>query len=208
MRAVILPPLIAEGWENLADWRRAILTIPEAARKRIVAMVGDGKTCFKGLSEEFGWVLQRCLFHLLAELYKHASFKRKSKNQKILKRIIKLTRKIVNEKDDKKVKRLVKRMEKFKQDPATPQRLKKRFIGGFCKNYNLYRTYLKYPEYHIPTTSNACELTNNFIRRFLCQTRGFRTKHSYSEWIKALLLSRKTLTCKGTEFPTGKVRKK
>lgn len=200
--AIILPPLILPGWENGDDWRKTILTIPEAARKRIVVLVGDGKPCFKGISNEFGWLLQRCHFHLLAELYRHASFKRKSQNQKVLGRMIKLTRKIITEPDGKKANRLIKRMEKFKKDSATPKIVKKRFLGGFLKNYNFYRTYLEHPELKIPNTSNACELINSFIRKLLFQARGFRSEHSYSQWIKALLLSRKTITCRCAKFLT------
>lgn len=194
-QAIILKPLICYSHENGDDWRRTFLTLSEDIRDRVVALVGDGKPCFKGISRRYGWLLQRCHFHLLAELYKRISYKRRSKHFETINEMIKIVRKIVAEKDDRKVEILVKVLKQFQKDYRLPERIRKTFISGFSKNFHYYRTYLKYPKFNLPSTTNSCENVNSFIRKLLGKAHGFKTYQSYSKWINALLLFRKTVTC-------------
>ncbi len=197
--AVILPPVISPGSESRGAWRSVLHTIPGNTRERIVALIADGKPCFKGLSREFGWRLQRCHFHLLAELHRYASFKRRSKHQQIVWRIVQITTRIIHEKREDKLNELLAEMKCLKNDPRVPERMKRRFLSGFLRNYPFYRTYLNYPKLKLPTTTNPCESVISLIRKLLFQARGFRSCTSYEQWIKAVLLLRKTIVCKGSK---------
>ncbi|OHA08431.1 MAG: hypothetical protein A3A44_00795 [Candidatus Sungbacteria bacterium RIFCSPLOWO2_01_FULL_60_25] len=64
--AVIWPPYLAPGHEDLAGWKGALAAVPGSIRARIGALVCDGATGVVNLGYRNGWLLQRCQFHLLA----------------------------------------------------------------------------------------------------------------------------------------------
>jgi len=194
-QAIILEPLTCCGRENKNDWNKTFYVLPDNVKARVVALVGDGKPCFRGISRRYGWLLQRCHFHLLAELYKRISYKRKSRHFETINEMLKIIYRIIASKDDQKVKKLLKVLKCFQKNYQLPVRIRKDFISGFCTNVDYYRTYLKHPKLNLPTTTNSCENVNSFIRKLLDKAHGFRTYESYSKWIKALLLFRRTVTC-------------
>lgn len=203
-RAIITKPLTLPGYENSSDWLNAFYGIPEKHRNRITALVCDGKPCFKGISRRFDWFLQRCHFHLLAELYRGVSFKRRSQHKEIIKILIDLAKYIITAKDERSASQSVERMTGFKNNPVVPERIRRRFVSAFCRNYKLYRTYLYHPELKLPTTTGSCEATVKFIRKQLSRSNGFKTVNAYSRWLKAILLFRKNVLCERAKFQPKK----
>lgn len=200
-QAIILEPIIYPRYESKTDWQRVFRKIPGKARKRIVALVSDGKPGFINIAKAYGWLLQRCHFHLLAELYRFASLKRRSKNRELALELHKLVRLIITTTDKKELIISLDRISSFIKNPKVPERIKRRFLQGFCCHWQLYRTYLNYQELYLPTTINSCEALCGIVRKFLGQSRGLNTIKSFSKWIKALMLFHKKITCKGAKFP-------
>jgi DNA-binding Lrp family transcriptional regulator len=199
-KAIILEPSIFSRYENKADWQHVLNRIPEKSRRRILALVGDGEPCFATITRQHGWLLQRCHFHLLAELYRFASFKRKSRNRKLAEKINKLVRSIISTTNIKELKRSLRKVNSLIQNPDVPERIKARFLKGFCRNFQFYRTYLNYPNLNLPITTNSCETLCRITRNFLNKIHGLNTAQSLTKWIKALMLFRKKIYCKRTNF--------
>lgn len=199
--AVILKPVIYPRYENKADWQRALKKIPKSTRSRILALIGDGEPSYITITKDNHWLLQRCHFHLLAELHRYASRKRKSKNRKLVEKIDKLVRSIITTKDEKELSKNLIQILKLINNPDVPARIKTRFLKGFYRNHQLYRTYLYHPELNIPTTSNSCEALCRITRKFLSKTHGLNSVKFFLKWTQALMLCRKKIICKGTSFP-------
>lgn len=199
--AVILRPIIYPKYENKTDWRRALNKIPKSVKERILALIGDGEPSYITIARENNWILQRCHFHLLAELNRYASKKRKSKNGRLIKKIEKFTRAIITTTDEEELGKGLENILKLINDPTVPDRIKTRFLKGLYHNHALYRTYLKYPELNLPLTSNSCETLCRITRNFLNKSHGLNSKNSFLKWLEALMLNQKKVICKGTNFP-------
>ncbi len=200
-KAVILKPLVFPRYENKADWEQALNNIPKSARSRILALVGDGKPCFLSIAKDNNWLLQRCHFHLLAELNRYASYKRKSKNRELISRIYKEVRIIITTGDRSELQGSLEKISQFTSNPDVPQRIKTRFLKGLLRNHEYYRTYLNYSELNLPTTSNSCEALNSIIGNFFIRTRGINSPEAFRKLVQALMLIRKMVNCKGANFP-------
>lgn len=198
--AIILKPVIYPRYENKADWQRALRKIPKSVKRRILALIGDGEPSFITIARENNWLLQRCHFHLLAELNRYVSRKRKSRNRKLIDKIENLVRSIISTSDEKELKKCLKKILRLINDPNVSARIKTRFLKGFYRNHQLYRTYLKHPELNLPTTSNSCETLCRLVRKFLNKSHGLNTVKSFTKWIQALMLFRKKVSCKGTDY--------
>ena len=199
--AFILKPVIYPRYENKADWQRAINKIPKQLKDRILALIGDGEPSYITITRDNDWLLQRCHFHLLAELQRFASKKRRSRNKKLVIKIEELVRTIITTSDKHKLRKSLTQILKMINDPQVPTRLKKRFLKGFYRNYELYRTYLFYPELNLPNTSNSCETLCGITRKFLSKTNGINSVKTFYKWIIAIMLNRKKVCCKGAIFP-------
>lgn len=199
--AIILKPIIYPRYENKEDWQKALRKIPKAVRSRILALVGDGEPSFITIARENSWLLQRCHFHLLAELHRYVSRKRRSKNRKLIDEIENLVRSIITNPDEKKLNRNLNKILQLINDPNVPTGIKTRFLKGFYRNHQLYRTYLNYPEFNLPITSNSCETLCRLVKNFLHKTHGLNTVKSLIKWVQALMLIHKKISCKGTNFP-------
>lgn len=195
-KAIILEPVILPGWENKAGWNQAIDLLPESVKKRIIAIIGDGLPSFVNIARENDWLLQRCHFHLLKELHCWFSRKRKSRHQKLFNKIEQLIRTIVTTVNQDELNHSLQTIKKLIHNSRVPDRFKTRFLKGFVRHYELYRTYLKYPELNLPTTSNSCEAVVKQIRKLLGKANGFNSKNSFDKWIKAWLIFKKDISCK------------
>jgi len=196
--AIILKPVIFPRYENKLDWERALNNIPKSARNRILALIGDGKPCYITIAKDNNWLLQRCHFHLLAELNRYASKKRKSKNRELISKIDKEVRIIITTTDKNKLQESLKKILLFTNNPNVPQRIKTRFLKGLLRNYEYYRTYLNYPELNLPITTNSCEALNSIIGNFLMRIRGINSPSAFRKLVQALMLLRKRVACKGS----------
>ncbi len=198
--AIILAPIVYPRYENKVDWQRVFQRIPDVCRMHIVALVGDGSSYFLTIARAYGWHLQRCHFHLFAELHRWASLKRRSRYRQLARTLHRLVRRIVTTTDARILARSLAALKEHIQDPSVPDRIKRRFLTGFFRHYQLYRTYLYHPALNLPTTTNSCETLCRLTRAFLGRAHGIRTASAYAQWVKAVMLSRKKVSCKGADF--------
>jgi hypothetical protein len=66
--AVIMPPVFVSGHEDRRGWEQAWAQVPTAYQRRICALICDGQWWLIAFGYRKRWVVQRCHFHLLANL--------------------------------------------------------------------------------------------------------------------------------------------
>ncbi len=76
--AVICPPVILSGREDLAGWEQAFASLPPVVQKRVIALVCDGATSLAALARSRYWILQRRHFHLIAAVQNYLTTGRRS----------------------------------------------------------------------------------------------------------------------------------
>jgi len=195
-KAVIMPCFVAVNrGEDFWGWDSAFNQIQAKDRNRIKALVCDGRSAFGTISKKYNWILQRCHFHLLARLKHNRSISRFSRTSEQGKYIQSLAQIILNSKNEKSVKDALIKLKEIKSNITSL--VFKTVISGFIKNYSDYRSYLNYPKYNLPTTSNSAEHLVGLIRDLQYRARGFNSVKSLKLWIECLLKFTKFVTCNG-----------
>lgn len=195
-KAVIRPFVVTCGsGEGFAGWYSAIKFIPHEIHKKIKVLVCDGVQALTTISREQGWILQRCQFHLQARIAHYCSTRRFGKRPKLGKRIQKLVRIVLVSHNAIQLRKALSEIDIIRK--KVKARSFRTVLSGFLKHYEDYRSYLRYPEYHIPTTSNSVEFLIGQIRDLQYRARGFRTLRSLSSWIEAYCKFTKKITCNG-----------
>lgn len=194
--AAILKPFCRKGTEVAQGWQEAFAAVPGELLVRIKALVSDGHN---GLILEAGsrrWLMQRCHFHLIARLQQHRSHWAWGLHQREGKRIYAWIMKALETHSSRILTQSLTNLAMIGR--TTTSRDVKRMLSGFLTNYEDYRTYLRYPELHLPTTSNTAEAFVGIIRDLCRRARGFRTVRTMHQWIEALVKARKTIKCRGS----------
>lgn len=198
-RACILPPYMRKGGEVVLGWQESFAQIPVDVFSRIEGLVCDGHGGLVRLARSNRWVLQRCHFHLLARIGHYASFGSCNRTRNVGTRIKRLVEIVLYRKSPEEVSLALEALEKIRN--TITSRSFKTVISGFLRNYQDFRSYLNYPQYFLPTTSNSVEFLNSRIRDLQYRARGFRTPQSFFTWITGLCKYRKTQTCRGKNQP-------
>lgn len=198
-KAIIAPfsVRINEG-EGLAGWKWAFAQLPPSVHERIRVVVCDGVNALGTIANEEGWILQRCHFHLLARLAHNCSQRRFGKNPMMGKRIQKLAQIVLTHLDEAIMQLAIEELRLIRMN--TTSRSFRTVLSGFIKHYDHYRSYLNFPEYHIPTTSNSAEFLIGQIRDLQYRARGFRTLKSLTSWMEAYCKLNKSVTCNGSLY--------
>jgi len=191
--AVILPPYLREGEEG-ADWVLAMARIPEEARNRIIALVSDGHMALQGIATREGWKFQCCHFHLKMRLGNYFSRSRWSRG-KVFAWLIHSTVDVLLETTSLSSFRRA-FVHLFALLPLVRSRRGLVYLQGFVKGLSDYRTYLRYPELQLPTTSNVAESLNRTIREVLGKTRGFSSPTACYTWLSEHLRQKGTMICR------------
>lgn len=197
-QAIILPPYIQSEKETCAGWQKTFASIPNNVLNRIQFLLCDGHGGLTSLAKTYGWELQRCQFHLLASIAHSASCGPLGKNRKIALKIKKLVEIILYQRNTIFLS-AIEKLKIFQRKIKTPNL--KTVISGFLKHYEDYRTYLRFPNCHLPTTSNSAEFLIGEIRRLQYRARGFRTPKALFSWIVGFCKYRKSVTCRGKIQP-------
>jgi len=151
--AVILPPFFRRGTETWEGWSEAFETIPETAQIRIKALVCDGHVGLVGEAKEKRWVLGRCHFHLLARIQSRRSLSFIARNKKEAEIIFLHVRTILYGRNEQSILTSLNVIEEIGWISSSPTI--RTTLSGFVKHYEDYRTYLEYPDLHLPTTNNT-----------------------------------------------------
>lgn len=195
--AHFLDPILLPGRESAEGWRTAIAAIPDDVRQRICAMVSDGLRGLPTVAEENGWMHQRCHFHLLAWFQlKHGQYFQRGNNKWLRDAVLAYVQTMLETKDRKKLREFQKELEIIIKHPDCPGYIGKR-VREFLRTIDDFRTYLRYPQLNLPTTSNTVETMIRLLRGLLSRIHGTRTPNSFLKWTTSYIRYRRTLTCNG-----------
>lgn len=194
--AWILPPCVVPGGESAFGWQITLDCIPDDLRKQIKAIVCDGDPHLVYQARvTYGWLIQRCHFHLLASIKNYATTGPLSRNLTLGKMVLTAVRTALTATDDLELEEVlleIQLLSKYLKNKKLRARLR-----GLLKYIDDFRTYKKYPELDLPVTSNAAESLVQCVRNLQYRARGFRTISSFMKWIRALCLVKKTIVCNG-----------
>ena len=196
--AVITAPYLLKGSESGIGWHTAFDRLPEDVKKRIIAIVCDGKRQLVLFARRKGWILQRCHFHLRYRIANYARTGILNRNKGVAEKIQTFIDTILFDPDENSVQQTLRRLEIFM--PRVRSFGLRFVLRGFLKNYLDFRSYLMFPRLHLPTTTNSAESLNGKFRDLQRRARGFRTIKAFYLWIVALCKHKKTITCNGSRF--------
>lgn len=194
-RTWILPVYFGKGGESFANWDSALKqAVSPELMPHIKALVCDGRTSLVSLGKSYGWLIQRCQFHLLARLQSLRSVGSQSRHQEegiALKAHIKT---VFDTRSEQQVFSTIKELEGI-AIVETNRRLKTT-LSGLVRNHGHYRTYLTSPELKLSHTTNIVESVNSLIRGLMRKMRGFENEDSARAWVVALLKERRYMNIK------------
>ena len=192
--AYFLDPVLLAGRETGEGWAEALASIPLGIENRLLALVSDG---FRGLcqiAKQKAWVNQRCHFHLLAQFKVQLGFWKKLPDHPVRKEIYAMVCKLLRTKEHE-----IEYSENLYElliSNCCPQRY--RAIGlEFLRRLPEFRSYLKYPELHLPHTTGCLESFNKIIRD---RCKYVRTPGALRLRAIALTRIRTTITCNHINF--------
>lgn len=192
-KAFILPPYLRKEGEISPGWREAFAQIPSEVFVRIKALACDGHTGLINLAKANGWVLQRCHYHLLARVAHCSSTGFLGQNSPLGRRVRNLMEVVLYNEDHAAVFLAIGALERVKLEISS--NTFRGVVSGFIKNHEDYRSYLNFPQYRLPATSNTAESLNSLIRELQYRARGFKTPHSFFAWIVGFCKHRKFINC-------------
>ena len=191
-RAFFLDPVLFQGKESYERWRTAIATISPSVKQCIRAFVSDGFRGSQHISEQNGWLHQRCHFHLLAALVRGKGKRRyRIRSSALRDKILEATRILLCSRNADTLARVRKTMEKLINRPTCPTYVRKQALE-FLEREQDFRTYLRYPKLNLPTTTNSIESTGRMIRK---ATSTARTPESVLLRATVFLRLKKSITC-------------
>ena len=194
-KAVIAKPYIRAGTESWLGWQQAFSRLPEAVLASIYALVCDGHNGLRSVALHKKWLIQQCNFHAIARMQGRRSRWVRSRHRAMGEAIYRLINDVLtNPSEEAALDSASKLWEISRQ---TSSRNLKTYLSGFSKRYREYRTYLEYPELHLPRTSNSVESLIGSVRKLCGRAHGFSTIRSFALWISALLKKKKCATCNG-----------
>lgn len=192
--AVIVPPIIRDGHEDIDGWEAAYGTLPKSLKARICALVCDGGTGLVALGRRKRLLLQRCTFHLLCAVQNYLTTGPRSHHRAYATAVLSLVQKAVgvSEHEAKSALRELRHVHDVSHSHGV-----RRVLRGLQLHWREYRTCHRYPELHLPATSNTAESCIQGIRDLMYRCRGFRTTHSLALWLAAFARFKKTIRCNG-----------
>lgn len=200
--AIITKPLFRKGQEVAAGWHQAFSRLSPGIRKRIKVIVSDGHTGLLSVAHYYGWIIQRCHFHLIARMDGYQTSGKLSRHGKLGQQIYLLVKTILISYNEPKIISCLEQLKLLLK--TTNSRWLKTTMSGFIKHYQNFRTYIYYPELNLPRTSNAAESLVSLIRRFNNRSRGYRTLKSFRRWVWALLKNKQKIVCNGSKNQPNK----
>lgn len=193
-KAVILDPMLFQGYESFTDWNHYLDSIPQNIKKRIKAMVSDGFRGVDRIAKEHNWILQRCHFHLIAQLQINRGYHKKFADAALREEIYQSIVKLLIIKKGKKL--LEKHLLSLIKKSNCPKRLRT-IASDFLQNLEKFRNYINYPNLKIPITTNSVESLNKIIRS---RCKHLRTPDSMFLRVKVLLRIKKIMACNPKNF--------
>lgn len=195
-RLVFLRPILQPEYESQERWREVIDGIPERTKRRIRAMVADSFSGVEAITDEEGWVLQRCHFHLLGRLATLCGDrKRRIAWWEGRQRTRVLVRRILHDLNERRVRRACRELAHLANDTQCPVRIR-RLIRSTLRWLHDFRACYEHPNLRLPATTNAIENMNGRLRGLLNRHRGLCTPESLERWIIAYIWLHPRMKCR------------
>lgn len=188
-QAEILEPKLVCGRECYLGWKSFIDGLPDNVKTRVKAVVADGFRGIDRIAKMHNWILQRCHFHLIAQLQVNRGRWKKMPDTPMREEIYHTIVKLLVARESKYV--LEEHLKSLIRKPNCPRRLKM-IASEFLRHLHQFRSYMIYPELKLPATTNSVESLNRIIRthcKHLC------TPESLLLRVTTLLKIRKIITC-------------
>lgn len=199
-KAALLDPILRSGTENAAAWEQIIEELPKEAKNRIVAFVSDGLRGLKRIPHRYGWVHQRCNFHLIAELAKRRGKRQATPGREGRERIFQTVLELLQTEATTRIPLLKQDLCRLIAEHDCPSRLRM-IAKDFLRNFTLFRAWLAYPEMGLPNTVGIMESLNSRVRR---KSVTVRTPESWHKWAVAAVRHKPIFVCqrakKSTKF--------
>lgn len=193
--AIIVKPYILAGKESALGWKRAFAKLPKRTSSSIKVMVSDGHKGILKIARQHDWLIQRCHFHLISSFQGRRSKSKYSFHRNEGRLLYRATIKAITTTDEKILRKSLETIRQIATTAASPRF--RYMLNGFLKDYERFRTYLKYPKLNIPKTSNSAESLVSGARELCSRAKGFKTMKSVKLWIYAYAKNKKTIVCNG-----------
>jgi hypothetical protein len=190
--ATILDPILRPGKENAKTWDELFNNIPLGIKNRVIALVSDGIRGIDTVADDNNWIHQRCHFHLLSLLQKMRGKRSSTPGRHIREEIYCTVELVLSETSKRKLNTLCKRLVTLSEMQGCPKRMKMA-VREFLRRLPKFRSYLDYPDLHLPTTVNVMESINSFVRERSAKT---RTPNAWHKWAIACIRLKSKFTCK------------
>mgnify|MGYP003576032800 FL=1 len=202
--ALFLDPLLLPGREDLDGWLKTIGTVPLRVQKRIAAVVSDQIRGITSLAAYKGWALQLCHFHLISQLQgNRGTRKRTLRDRTMRETCYQLTRQALELADGDELEWVLRRLKDLVRQPSGAVRTR-RVVREFLRRTDQFRTYRKFPDLDLPTTTGTVEAMGRIVRDLMRQTRSIRTPQALHLWATALIRRRPKVMCNGKYFQQKK----
>lgn len=200
-RAIFLPPIILKGSEIRRKWELTFGTIPQNVGKRIVALVCDGISGLPNSARRRRWIVQRCHFHFIRVLERFlGKTNSKIQHKELRENMYQSIRRAMTIPYGKEYDHLIRHIYELAARLECPKWIHLH-ANEFLRHREDFRSYLRYPQYHLPTTTGTMENLCGSIRDLLRRSRGFKTEESLRTWINAFIKMKGTTACNGKIQP-------
>jgi Transposase, Mutator family len=189
---VILDPILMPGKENTATWNEIFNQLPKSIKKRIIALVSDGIRGIETVTENNGWIIQRCHFHLLSALQKRRGKRASTPGRLIREEIYNSVKLALVEISTRRLNILCRRLALLSKEDGCPKAMRM-IVRDFLRRFYEYRAYLDHPELSLPTTTNVMESVNSYVRE---KTKTIKTPNAWHKWAIACARIKSKFTCK------------
>jgi hypothetical protein len=179
------------GHESGIQWQKAYTALPDSLRAQVKALVCDGHPGLTRLASLHGWVLQRCCFHVVQSVNKNMRLWHRATADVYY--VHELIHTVLESADDVRVIAAMDMLLTYAEKHSATEIAS--IIRGLSQQFRHCRSYIYYPELHLPATNNACESSFRRVRALQSKARGWRTPTSHTQWVHCVLLSAKDVRC-------------
>jgi hypothetical protein len=161
-----LDPVLQPAHESAESWREALAGIDPDVRQRIRAMVTDGFRGAETISQENGWVHQRCHFHMLTQFCgpSHNRIRIRTPARRVRDRVYDAIRVALTTRNPALLDATLEQLRRLALSlPDRPRRWRG-IVRQFLLEIGAFRAYLTHPQLELPTTTSVIESMHSRLR--------------------------------------------
>jgi hypothetical protein len=191
-RAFLLDPVLIDGIELGRKWTAVIDGLPADLLRRIDALVSDGFRGSRRITRDYGWVHQRCNFHLIASLRGRLGRRKLAVGGQLVRQwLYRCTCAALQTRDETELAEFCRMIRYWSEQPECPLRMRLA-AHEFLRQRDSFRAYLLHPELRLPRTVSAIDSWHRLLRRI---TFGVNDPNAALQRIRAFIRLRPTITC-------------